>query len=146
MPDTLTLRAGLGLNLSDQLKASAGSRSKLVCKPWEKPGDFVLIDSGEDEPWIAQLILVFTCDLVKGDAVQLCYVKFATKLEAATRAGVTITDRFVPYDWELQYMGVKRRSQMPERAASHGIVEPSSIIGHAALTLASDGQTLLYRK
>ena len=74
------------------------------------------------------------------------HVKFTTKLEAATRAGVTITDRFVPYDWELQYMGVKRRSQMPERAASHGIVEPSSIIGHAALTLASDGQTLLYRK
>ena len=76
----------------------------------------------------------------------LLHVKFATKLEAATRAGVTITDRYVPYDWELQYMGVKRRSQMPERAASHGIVEPSSIIGHAALTLASDGQMLLYCK
>ena len=43
-------------------------------------------------------------------------------------------------------MRLKRRSHPPEMGISYGVIELQSIIGHAAMTIAGDGQTFLYAK
>ena len=152
-PDN-TLRLGIGLNLSEKLKAQEGSRSYIYCKPWKQVLNFAVVDSGTDEPWIGQLQLIFTCSLASGDNMDLAYVKWlAVDTVCATGcssddalADELMDDQFVRYKWATSLMGLKRRSRPPEQEVSHSVIELSSIISHAAITTAGDGQTFLYKK